>query len=109
MIRPGPGTRIWLACGFTDMRRGFDGLAAQVQGQLERDPFSGQLFIFRGRKGDRVKLLWWDGDGLCLLAKRLENGRFVCGISITNALLRLAVQRLISSSIAVLMCPSFRG
>ncbi len=77
MIRPGPGTRIWLACGFTDMRRGFDSLAAQVQGQLERDPFSGQVFIFRGRKGDRVKLLWWDDDGLCLLAKRLENGRFV--------------------------------
>ena len=77
MIRPGPGTRIWLACGFTDMRRGFDSLAAQVQGQLERDPFSGQVFIFRGRKGDRVKLLWWEDDGLCLLAKRLENGRFV--------------------------------
>jgi transposase len=77
MIRPGPGIRIRLACGFTDMRRGFDGLAAQVQGQLELDPFSGQLFIFWGRKGDRVKLLWWDGDGLCLLVKRLENGRFV--------------------------------
>ena len=74
MIRPGPGTRIWLACGFTDMRRGFDGLAALVQSQLEQDPFSGQLFVFRGRKGDRVKLLWWDGDGLCLLAKRLEGG-----------------------------------
>ena len=54
MIRPGPGTRIWLACGFTDMRRGFDGLAALVQSQLEQDPFSGQLFVFRGRKGDRV-------------------------------------------------------
>ena len=47
MIRPGPGTRIWLACGFTDMRRGFDGLAALVQSQLEQDPFSGQLFVFR--------------------------------------------------------------
>ena len=70
MIRSGPGTRIWLACGFIDMRRGFDGLAAQVQGQLEQDPFSGQLFIFRRRKSDRAKLLWWDGDGLCLLAKR---------------------------------------
>ena len=76
MIRPGPGTRIWLACGFTDMRRGFDGLAALVQSQLEQDPFSGQLFVFRGRKGDRLKLLWWDGVGLCLLAKGLENGRF---------------------------------
>ena len=77
MIRPGPGTRIWLACGFTDMRRGFDGLAALVQSQLEQGPFSGQLFVFRGRKGDRVKLLWWDGDGLCLFAKRLDHGKFV--------------------------------
>jgi len=59
------------------MRRGFDGLAALVQQRLGADPFSGHLFIFRGRRGDRVKLLWWDGDGMCLLAKRLERGRFV--------------------------------
>lgn len=71
------GTRIWLAAGATDMRRGFDGLAALVQQRLGADPFSGHLFIFRGRRGDRVKLLWWDGDGMCLLAKRLERGRFV--------------------------------
>jgi transposase len=71
------GGRIWLACGVTDMRKGFDGLAAIVQMQLAEDPFSGQLFVFRGRRGDRVKLLWWDGDGLCLFAKRLERGRFV--------------------------------
>jgi transposase len=71
------GARIWLACGITDMRKGFDGLAAIVQMQLAEDPFSGQLFVFRGRRGDRVKLLWWDGDGLCLFAKRLERGRFV--------------------------------
>jgi transposase len=69
--------RIWLACGATDMRKGFDGLAAIVQLQLAEDPFSGQLFVFRGRRGDRVKLLWWDGDGLCLFCKRLERGRFV--------------------------------
>jgi len=71
------GTRIWLAAGATDMRRGFDGLAALVQQRLGADPFSGHLFIFRGRRGDRVKLLWWDGDGMCLLVKRLERGRFV--------------------------------
>jgi transposase len=69
--------RIWLACGATDMRKGFDGLAAIVQLQLAEDPFSGQLFVFRGRRGDRVKLLWWDGDGLCLFSKRLERGAFV--------------------------------
>jgi transposase len=59
------------------MRKGFDGLAAQVQQALADDPFGGQLFVFRGRRGDLVKALWWDGQGLCLFAKRLENGRFV--------------------------------
>ena len=71
------GTQIWIACGITDMRKGFDGLSAIVQLQLSADPFSGQLFVFRGRRGDRVKLLWWDGDGMCLFAKRLERGKFV--------------------------------
>jgi transposase len=77
MIAPPSGTRIWIAAGVTDLRRGFDGLAALVQTQLEADPFSGHIFAFRGRRGDRIKLLWWDGDGLCLFAKRLERGRFV--------------------------------
>jgi transposase len=71
------GTRIWIAAGVTDMRRGFHGLSAQVQTVLERQPLSGHVFVFRGRRGDIVKVLWFDGDGLCLLAKRLERGRFV--------------------------------
>lgn len=71
------GTTIWIACGVTDLRRGFDGLAALVQQQLAEDPFAGQVFCFRGRRGDRVKILWFDGDGLCLFAKRLEHGTFV--------------------------------
>lgn len=71
------GTRVWLAAGATDMRRGFDGLAALIQARLGADPFGGQVFIFRGRRGDLVKMLWWDGDGLCLFAKRLERGRFI--------------------------------
>jgi transposase len=61
----------------TDMRRGFDGLAAIAQERLGADPFGGHVFVFRGRRGDLVKLLWWDGDGLCLFAKRLERGRFI--------------------------------
>jgi transposase len=77
MIGLPANTKVWLACGVTDMRKGFDGLAALVQLNLHEDPFSGQLFVFRGRRGDRVKILWWDGDGLCLFAKRLESGRFV--------------------------------
>lgn len=77
MIGLPAGTRIWLACGVTDMRKGFDGLAAIVQLRLAEDPLSGHVFVFRGRRGDRIKLLWWDGDGLCLFCKRLERGRFV--------------------------------
>jgi len=61
MIGIPSGARIWVACGATDMRKGFDGLAAIVQLHLLEDPFCGQLFVFRGRRGDRVKLLWWDG------------------------------------------------
>jgi len=71
------GTRVWLAAGVTDMRRGTDSLAAQVQTTLEQNPFSGHVFVFRGRRGDLVKLLWWSGDGLNLYVKRLERGRFV--------------------------------
>jgi len=71
------GTKIWIAAGVTDMRRGFNGLSAQVQTILQQQPFSGHVFAFRGRRGDIVKLLWWDGDGLCLFAKRLERGRFI--------------------------------
>jgi transposase len=71
------GTRVWLAAGATDMRKGFDGLSMLVQGALKRDPFSGHVFVFRGRRGDLIKVLWWSGDGLCLFAKRLERGRFV--------------------------------
>ena len=77
MIGLPSGTRIWLAAGVTDMRRGFDGLASIVQEKLAADPFAGHVFVFRGRRGDLVKLLWWDGDGLCLFAKRLERGRFI--------------------------------
>jgi transposase len=71
------GTKIWIAAGVTDMRRGFQGLSAQVQTVLEQQPYSGHVFVFRGRRGDMIKLLWFDGDGLCLFAKRLERGRFL--------------------------------
>jgi transposase len=77
MIAIPAGVRIWLAAGVTDLRRGFDGLAALVQTQLAEDAFSGQIFVFRGRRGDLLKVLWHDGDGMCLFAKRLERARFV--------------------------------
>ncbi len=77
MIALPTSTRVWVAAGVTDMRKGMDGLAALVQTALAEDPFSGHIFVFRGRRGDLVKLVWWSGDGLCLFAKRLERGRFV--------------------------------
>nr|WP_076997894.1 IS66 family insertion sequence element accessory protein TnpB [Variovorax sp. KK3] len=64
--------RVWIAAGPTDMRKGFDGLAAMVQ----TAPFCGLVFAFRGKRGDSLKVLWFDGRGLLLLAKRLERGRF---------------------------------
>ena len=69
--------KIWLAAGVTDMRRGFNGLAAQTEQVLAGDPYSGHLFLFRGRRGDQIKMIWWDGQGACLFTKRLERGRFV--------------------------------
>jgi transposase len=71
------GTQVWIAAGVTDLRKGMDGLAALVQSALGGQPFSGNVFVFRGKRGDLVKLLWWSGDGMNLYAKRLERGRFV--------------------------------
>jgi transposase len=77
MIATPGGARVWLAAGVTDMRKGLNGLAAIVQLALGEQPFSGDVFVFRGRRGDQVKLLWWSGDGMNLYVKRLERGRFV--------------------------------
>ena len=77
MIAPRPGVRVYLATQPCDMRKGLDGLAAQVQNTLRADPFSGALFVFRGKRGDMLKILTWDGSGLCLCVKRLEQVRFV--------------------------------
>jgi transposase len=74
VIEPRTGSKIWIAAGVTDMRRGFQGLSAQVQTMLEKQPFSGHVFVFRGRRGDMVKLLWFDGDGLCLFRQAPGEG-----------------------------------
>jgi transposase len=70
------GARVWLACGYTDMRKGMDGLAMLAQQMLQENPFSGALFAFRGKRGGLIKLLWFDGKGLCLFSKRLDKGHF---------------------------------
>lgn len=77
MISLPSGSRIWLVAGVTDMRKSFNGLGELVQHALDDNPFSGHLLIFRGRKGDTVKSLWADADGLCLFTKRLEEGQFI--------------------------------
>lgn len=77
MISIPHGVRVYLAAGRTDMRKGMNGLSMLVQDVLRKDPFSGHLFVFRGRRGDLLKILAWDGQGFCLFAKRLERGRFI--------------------------------
>jgi transposase len=77
MIAPPSGVHVWLAAGVTDMRRGMNGLALQVQQGHRRDPHAGDVYVFRGKRGDLLKILWHDGLGMSLYAKRLERGRFI--------------------------------
>jgi transposase len=93
-----PGTKVFLACQPIDLRNGFDGLSAKVQAVLLQDPFSGHLFVFRGKRGDYFKAIYWDGSGMCLFAKRLEKGKFVWpplidgGLMLTPAQLALLIE-----------------
>ena len=77
MIALQSDVRVYLACGYTDMRKGMQGLAMLVQQVLLEDPFNGALYAFRGRRGNLLKLVWHDGIGLCMLTKRLERGHFI--------------------------------
>jgi transposase len=76
MIHAPSASRIWIVSGVTDMRKGFDSLSTLVQHQLNESPYSGDLYIFRGRRGDKIKILWYSGDGLVLYYKRLSTGIF---------------------------------
>jgi transposase len=95
VISLAPGTKVFLACRPVDLRNGFDGLASKAQQVIGADPFSGHLFVFRGKRGDYLKALYWDGSGLCLFAKRLEKGRFawppIVGGAITLTAAQLAL------------------
>ena len=76
LVPPGP-IRVLVATKPVDFRKGMNGLAALVKEQIKADPFSGTIYVFRAKRADRVKLLFWDGSGVCLFAKRLEEGRFI--------------------------------
>lgn len=92
MLQIAPGVKVYLACKPVDMRRGLNGLSADVAQILHADPFSGAVFVFRGKRGDYAKILTWDGSGLCLFAKRLEKGKFVWPPIVDGALQLTAAQ-----------------
>ena len=87
------GNQVYLVTGYTDLRRSIDGLAAIIQAQLQLDPYSAALFLFCGRRCDRMKGLLWEGDGFLLLYKRLDNGNFQWPRNETEALLLTPQQR----------------
>jgi transposase len=91
LIPPGP-IRVLMATKPVDFRQGMNGLAALVKEQLKADPFSGTIYVFRSKRADRVKLLFWDGSGVCLFAKRLEGGKF-CWPRVEDGVMRLSAAR----------------
>ena len=76
MIPVASGVRVWIATGHTDMRKGRDGLATLIREHLKKDPFTGHLFVFRGKNASLLKILFWDRTGLCLFTKRIDRGNF---------------------------------
>jgi transposase len=105
MVSLPTSVRIWLATQATDLRKSFDSLAELVRRQLERDPLSGQLFVFRNKRADRVKLLYWDEDGFVIVYKRLEAGTFrfpqadAAGVEIRAADLQMLLDGIDLSSV----------
>ena len=98
MIAVPPGVRILLAARPVDFRKGMDGLAALVQQALRADPFAGEVFVFRPRRADRVKILVYDGTGLVLYTRRLEAGRF-CWLSPAEGVVRLSAAQLATAAV----------
>jgi transposase len=92
MIPISSGVRVWIATGHTDMRRGMNSLALQIQEALERDPHGGDLYVFRGKSGKLIKILWHDGLGTSLYIKRLERGRFIWPQASDGAMVITAAQ-----------------
>ncbi len=93
MIVPPTNVRVLIATKPVDFRRGIMGLAAMVEAEFRGDPFSGVIWVFRSKRADRIKLLFWDGTGICLLVKRLEDRKF-CWPRIENGVMRLSPAQL---------------
>ena len=106
MIPVPSGVRVWIATGHTDMRRGMQSLALTVQESLKRDPHGGDLYIFRGRRGDLVKILWHAGLGISLYAKRLDRGKFIWPSASGGALSISAAQMRFNAAAASRPCTS---
>ena len=94
MIAFPAGARVWVACGVTDMRLGMPGLALRVQEGLGRDPHAGDIYVFRGRQGSLLKILWHDGVGMSLYIKRLEAGKFIWPVSRTGEAVQISAAQL---------------
>jgi transposase len=95
MIAPPIGVRVYLACGYTDMRKGARGLTMLVQQVLAKNPFDeGTVYAFRGRRGNLLKLIWHDGIGLCMLSKKLERGQFIWPMASTGSVIMLSAGQL---------------
>ena len=94
MIALQSDVRVYLACGYSDMRKGMQGLAMLVQQVLAEDPFNGALYAFRGRRAGLIKLLWHDGIGLCMLTKRLEQGQFAWPSATSSGRIALSAPQL---------------
>jgi transposase len=95
MLTLSPAVRVFLAWGVTDMRRSVDGLSALVTSSMELDPFSGHLFLFRNRRGDRLKILVWDRTGFWVMYKRLEKGTFAWPESGKSGSVELTIPQLL--------------
>ncbi len=108
MIQARSDVRVWVAAGHTDMRKGMMGLALLVQEGLRRDPHAGDLFIFRGRGGDLIKILRHDGLGVSLYAKRLDHGRFIWPAAKDGAVTITTSQMAYSPAVSAVVCPSLR-
>jgi transposase len=93
VIGPTGTLRVMVATRPVDFRKGADGLAALVRDVMQADPFDGAIYVFRAKRTDRLKLLFWDGTGVCLFAKRLEDGEF-CWPKIENGVMRLSAAQL---------------